>query len=339
MTAVIEYNKSLQAYNTFGIDARAEVFVEVHTETELREALRLDIRPRYILGGGSNLLLRKGLKGLVIKNSIGGRRLEREFPHSVYIASGAGENWHQLVGWCIEQGYGGIENLSLIPGTVGAAPIQNIGAYGVELREVFHRLEALHLDTGQKRIFRAKDCQFGYRDSIFKRALKGQYCITKVVLKLSKPHRHRLRLSYGAIRQTLDAQQVHPPTIQTISQAVIAIRSSKLPDPAQLGNSGSFFKNPELSATHFYRLKAQFPHIVSYPLDNGGFKVPAGWLIEQCGWKGKRIGNTGAHARQALVLVNYGGATGEEIWTLAQQIIASVKQRFGVELYPEVNVW
>ena len=283
----LEYNKSLQAFNTFGIDVKAEAFVEVRSEAELLEALQLDIYPRCILGGGSNLLLRGDIKGLVIKNSIGGRAIVRHYKHSAHIAVGGGENWHQLVLWCIDNDLGGIENLSLIPGTAGAAPIQNIGAYGVELKEVFHQLEAIHLESGEKRIFKSKDCQFGYRESIFKKILKGQYCITKVLLKLSK--RHRLRLSYGAISKTLAEQKITQATIRDVSNAVIAIRSSKLPDPAKLGNSGSFFKNPELSAIDFHRLQTQFPDVVFYPLENGGYKVPAGWLIEQCGWERKAL--------------------------------------------------
>ncbi|HFB99818.1 MAG TPA: UDP-N-acetylmuramate dehydrogenase [Phaeodactylibacter sp.] len=332
----IQKNKSLQSLNTFGIEAKAESFVEVHSVKELQGVLKENNASIFVLGGGSNLLLTKDIKGLVIHNNIKGRKIEREFKHVAYVSAGGGENWHQFVLWTIEKGLGGIENLSLIPGRVGASPIQNIGAYGVELKDVFHRLEAVELATGELRVFRKKDCAFGYRESIFKKKYKGKFCITKVVLKLSK--RPKINLTYGAIAQTLALQNIKNPTIKEVSNAVIQIRSSKLPDPAELGNSGSFFKNPEISKRQFRSLQKAFPHIVFYPLKNEKIKIPAGWLIEQCGWKGKRIGNTGCHAQQALVLVNYGNATGKEIQTLALKIMDSVKTKFGIELKMEVNV-
>ncbi len=332
----IQYNFSLKHLNSFGLDVKAEAFVSLRSVAQLQQLLQLPIRPLHILGGGSNILLTKDLPGLVIHNQIMGKAITRCFPHSAYIAAGAGENWHQLVLWCIGKGLGGIENLSLIPGTVGAAPIQNIGAYGVELKEVFHKLEAVELSTGKLHTFRKTDCQFGYRDSIFKR-LKDHFCITKVWLKLSL--RPKINTSYGAILDTLAEMEVGQPGIRELSDAVIRIRSAKLPDPTRLGNAGSFFKNPVLSATSFQKLVAQHPKIPHYPLPDGRVKIPAGWLIEQCGWKGRRVGQAGAHAHQALVLVNYGGASGAEIQRLAFEIIASVADRFGIHLLPEVNIW
>ena len=335
---VILKNRSLQPYNTFGLFVRAENLVRFSSEAILKEALQLPYQPIFLLGGGSNMLLTKDLKGLVLKNEISGIKVVKKTKDKVTLAIGGGENWHQLVLWCIGKGYGGIENLSLIPGTVGASPIQNIGAYGVELKDVFEKLEAIELVTGDKKIFTKEDCQFGYRDSIFKNTLKDKYCITKVYLQLSR-HSHQLNNSYGAIKTTLEEKNITAPTIKDISEAVIQIRSSKLPDPAELGNSGSFFKNPAISRVQFDTLQKKFPAIVFYDLPNGQVKIPAGWLIEQCGWKGKRVGNTGAHAKQALVLVNYGGATGKEVEDLAHQIIASVKERFGITLTSEVNVF
>ena len=332
----IEKNKSLQAFNTFGIAAQAAHFVTVNSVAELQEVLSQKIKPIFILGGGSNLLLTKDVKGLVIHNNILGKKVERDFKNSVYLSAGAGEGWHDFVLYTIEQGLGGLENLSLIPGRVGASPIQNIGAYGVELKDVFHQLEAVELSTGKIRVFKKTECAFGYRESIFKKKLKGKYCITKVVFKLSKSP--KVNVTYGAIQNVLAAQNIKKPTIKNVSDAVIEIRSSKLPDPAVLGNSGSFFKNPEISKTHFKKLQKEFPHIVFYNLENGKVKVPAGWLIEQCGWKGKKVGNTGSHAKQALVLVNYGNATGAEVQKLAEDIIQSVEDKFRIKLKAEVNV-
>lgn len=334
---IILKNYSLKAYNTFGLDTRAANLLKVQSVADLKEGLKLSYDSVFILGGGSNMLLTKDIEGLVIKNEIKGIEVIEETEDKVIISIGGGENWHQLVLWAIRNNYGAIENLSLIPGTVGAAPIQNIGAYGVELKDVFVKLEAINLSTLRKKTFSKKACQFGYRDSVFKRMLKGQYFITKVFLQLTKEH-HQLNMNYGAIKSQLVEKGIESPTIKDISDTVIAIRSSKLPDPAELGNSGSFFKNPEISRTHFEQLQQQFPDIVYYDLPNGKVKVPAGWLIEQDGWKGKKIGNTGAHAKQALVLVNYGNATGEEVQQLAFDIIASVKRKFGIELTAEVNI-
>jgi UDP-N-acetylmuramate dehydrogenase len=265
-----------------------------------------------------------------------GQELSRRFSKSVYVRAGGGENWHDFVLWTIQNGWGGLENLSLIPGTVGAAPIQNIGAYGVELRDVFHQLKALDLQTGKLKTFRHKDCQFGYRDSIFKRELRGRYFITEVTFKLSLFP--KLNISYGAIRQELAAKNITNPGIRDVSNAVIAIRSSKLPDPAKIGNSGSFFKNPEFSNRVFTKIQKLYPDMPFYPVSEERTKIPAGWLIEQCGWKGKRVGETGCHKDQALVLVNYGKASGLEVWQHAVRVMESVKERFGISLEPEVNV-
>jgi len=334
----IQHNISLQPYNTFGIDVRAVAFAKASSVDELRAIVRANNgqRPIFILGGGSNILLTQDVPLLVIKNELKGIEIIEEDARKAVIAVGSGENWHELVLWALHQNLGGIENLSLIPGTVGAAPIQNIGAYGVELQDVFVKLEALELATNKLHTFDKADCQFGYRNSIFKNKYKGKFCITRVFLELSK--QHRLNMSYGAIQQTLDERNITNPTIQEVSEAVISIRQSKLPDPAKLGNSGSFFKNPEIPRSQFEQLQKQFPTIVHYDLPNDLVKVPAGWLIEQCGWKGKRIGNTGAHKNQALVLVNYGGASGQEVWALAQRIVQSVEEKFGIRLTPEVNV-
>ncbi len=334
----IQHNVSLQPYNTFGIDVRAVAFAKASSVDELRAVLRANDgqRPTFILGGGSNILLTQDVSLLVIKNELTGIEIIEEDATKAVVAVGGGENWHGFVLWALRKNLGGIENLSLIPGTVGAAPIQNIGAYGVELQDVFVKLEAVELATGELHTFNKADCQFGYRNSIFKNEHKGKFCITKVFLELSR--QHQINTSYGAIQRTLEDRNITAPSIQDISDAVIAIRQSKLPDPAQIGNSGSFFKNPEMLRSQFERLQKQFPNIVHYDLPEDRVKVPAGWLIEQCGWKGKRIGNTGAHKNQALVLVNYGGATGQEVWNLAQEIVQSVEEKFGIRLTPEVNV-
>lgn len=333
---VVQTHYPLQTHNTFGIEAYAEHFVEVHTVAALKKALQLPIRPVMILGGGSNLLLTQNIRGLLIRNQIKGIEVVKEWKTRVWVSAGGGESWHQFVCWCIENDYGGVENLSLIPGTVGAAPIQNIGAYGVELKDVFLKLEAIHLETGRLKVFSLRACRFGYRDSIFKEALKGQYCITRVYFSLTK--KHKPYTSYGDILSQLREKGIEKPGIRDISNAVIAIRSSKLPDPAVLGNSGSFFKNPEIEESLFKQLQEKYPEMPHYDLPNGMVKIPAAWLIEQCGWKGKRVGNTGSHARQALVLVNYGGASGLEIKNLAGEIIDSVRQGFGITLSPEVNI-
>ncbi|MDX1942336.1 MAG: UDP-N-acetylmuramate dehydrogenase [Saprospiraceae bacterium] len=334
---IIEH-QPLKSLNTFGIAANAAYFVEAHSEEELRQAFQLNIQPILILGGGSNLLLTKDFDGLVIKNTISGKEIIETKQEDTLVRAGAGENWHLFVLWCLEQGLGGIENLSLIPGTIGAAPIQNIGAYGVELKDVFHHLEAMHIASGDIRTFSKEECRFGYRDSIFKQELKGQYCITQVYLRLNKSNNHDINISYGAIRDILQTMNIKYPTIHDISKAVITIRSSKLPDPVKIGNSGSFFKNPEIPLHQFEALQKQFPTIISFPGSDGNIKIPAGWLIEQCGWKGYRRGDAGCYEKQALVLVNYGNAKGLELWQLAQDIADSVEAKFGIRLHPEVNV-
>ena len=337
LPCMIQNNVSLLPYNTFGLDVNAKHFVSVSTSDQFRKAIKENIQPVLILGGGSNMLLTKDWDGIVLKNDFKGIEIvEKTIDHSI-VAVGGGEDWHKFVLWSLSQNLGGIENLSLIPGTVGASPIQNIGAYGVELKDVFVKLEALRFKTGRKNTFHKKKCKFGYRDSVFKRQLKGQFFISKVFLKLTNRN-HKIHNSYGAIKEVLAQKGIQKPTIQNISEAVIQIRSSKLPDPKELGNSGSFFKNPEIGKTQFEALKKKFPNLVFYELPNEQYKIPAGWLIDQSGWKGKRIGNTGCHAKQALVLVNYGDATGKEIWDHALRVQESVKERYGIELMPEVNV-
>ncbi len=331
-------NKSLRTFNTFGIEADAEKIIEINAVPQLRAVLKELKKPFYILGGGSNILLLNDLKGVVLKMSIPEIKIERKFKHAVYLSAGGGVNWHQLVLFSVENDLGGLENLSLIPGTVGASPMQNIGAYGVEIKDVFHKLEAVEIATGKVKVFRKKALAFGYRNSVFKNKLKGKYIITKVWFKLSKPP-HRLRLSYGAIKNVLAAADIDQPTIQDISNAVIKIRSEKLPDPKEIGNAGSFFKNPVIDAKSFTELQTKYSDIPHYPQLDGTEKLPAAWLIERCGWKGKRIGETGTHVRQALVLVNYGKAKGAEIHALALKIQESVRQKFKISLEMEVNIW
>jgi UDP-N-acetylmuramate dehydrogenase len=289
-----------------------------------------------ILGGGSNILLTKNFDGLVLKNEILGIEKLKEDEEHVYVKAGAGVNWHQLVVHCINNNWAGMENLSLIPGNTGASPMQNIGAYGVEIKDFFYDLEAFHLEEKKIVVFNLQDCEFGYRESVFKRKFKNQFVIISVTYRLSK--QPVFNTSYGAIEQELETMGVKELSIQAISQAVINIRSSKLPDPAVIGNAGSFFKNPEIASNEFAILKDNFPTIVGYKLPNGNVKLAAGWLIEQCGWKGYRNGDAGCHAKQALVLVNYGNATGAEIYALSTSIINSVEEKFGVGLEREVNI-
>lgn len=337
----IQSHVSLKPYNTFGIDANARYWVEVNSEEDLQTVLQLNDfinQPKLILGGGSNVLLCHDFDGLVVKISIQGINVIREDDNHVYITAGAGVNWHELVLFCVGRGYAGMENLSLIPGTVGAAPMQNIGAYGVELEQVFESLTAVHILTSEKKTFMHADCAFGYRESVFKRELKGQYIITGVTFQLNK--RPTFHTRYGAIQETLTEMGVTDETlsIKAISDAVIRIRRSKLPDPAQIGNAGSFFKNPEIPKDQFDSLKSIYPTLPGYPLGDDVVKVPAGWLIEQAGWKGYRFGDAGVHAKQALVLVNYDKATGDEIMALARKVQQSVLDKFGVTISPEVNV-
>ncbi len=335
----IQQNISLKPYNTFGIDVKAREFVEIRTLEELVvlcQVFNLSEREILVIGGGSNLLLTKDFEGMVIKIVMEGIEKTHEDNEHVWVKAMAGEVWHGFVLWCIQRGYAGLENLSLIPGCVGAAPMQNIGAYGVEIKDVFDSLEAVEIATGDRRRFNKQSCRFGYRESIFKQEEKGKYIIASVTFKLSKYP--VFNVSYGAIQQTLQKKGVTELSIKAISDAVIDIRSSKLPDPKVLGNSGSFFKNPEIPASQFEQLKLKYPEMVGYPTVSGNVKVAAGWLIEQCGWKGKRVGNTGSHKDQALVLVNYGDATGSEIWQLARDIQQSVFNKFEINITPEVNV-
>ena len=336
---LLESNFSLQPYNTFGIDVSAAQLLRVDSYKTIAEALQSPqvlTKPLMVLGGGSNILFTSDYPGTILKNEIMGRELLREDSEYVWVQLGAGEDWHQVVLWAIEQGWGGIENLSLIPGTVGAAPMQNIGAYGVELSEVFESLQAVHLQSGELSEFNAEQCQFGYRYSIFKGAMKGQYMILSVTLRLTK--HPKFNTSYGAVEQTLNDMGVAQLTLKDVSNAVIHIRESKLPDPQEIGNAGSFFKNPVIAEAQYQRLKQKFPDIPGYPNPPQGIKVPAGWLIEQCQWKGQRRGAVGVHQKQALVLVNHGGAKGEDIKQLAMDIKASVQREFEIELNPEVNI-
>ena len=335
----LQENVSLQAFNTFGLAVNARWFVEVHSEQELIELFRepgMLEKPRFILGGGSNILFTKDFDGLVVKINITGKNRVSEDDDNAYVRVGAGEVWHEFVLWSIEQGLSGIENLSLIPGCVGAAPMQNIGAYGVELKNVFHELEAVFPETGEIRRFSAEECRFGYRESVFKRELKNKCIITSVTLRLNKTP--QLNTSYGAIEAELQNMGVTNPSVRDISNAVISIRQSKLPNPAEIGNAGSFFKNPVIPTSQYDSLKSEYPEIVGYPNVEGHTKVAAGWLIEHAGWKGKTIDTYGVHKRQALVLVNYGGSQGQDIWNLSQQILDSVKDKYGIALEREVNI-
>lgn len=337
----IRSHASLKPYNTFGIDADARYLVEINHADDINTLLQLtDFMgvPKLILGGGSNVLLCHDFNGLVIKMNIQGIEVLRDDDTHVYLTVGAGVNWHELVLFCVQQGYAGMENLSLIPGTVGAAPMQNIGAYGVELEQVFDSLTAVHTLTGERRLFSHADCRFGYRESVFKHELKDHYIITGVTFRLDKYPTFHTR--YGAIQETLTDMGVSPDdlSIRAISEAVIRIRRSKLPDPAQIGNAGSFFKNPEIPKSQFDTLKEQFAELPGYPIGDDRVKIPAGWLIEQAGWKGYRSGDAGVHTKQALVLVNYGCATGQDILALAGQVQDSVQETFGIAVTPEVNV-
>jgi len=329
----------LQAYNTFGISVSATRFVEISSLEHLQSLYKnedFNNKQYLILGGGSNILFTKDYEGLILKNNLKGISLVNETENYVWVKVAAGELWHPFVLYCVERNWGGIENLSLIPGTVGAAPIQNIGAYGVELKETFESLEAINMHNGQTETFTNEQCNFGYRESIFKHDLKGEYFISSVTFKLNK--KPVLNATYGDIQNLLDSKQIKVPTIKDVSDAVIDIRRSKLPDPAQIGNAGSFFKNPIISKAQFESLKLNHPEIKSFPAPDAKVKIPAAWFIEKAGWKGKRIGDIGVHEKQALVLVNYGGGKGEDILKLAYEIIDSIKTEFNVTLIPEVNI-
>ncbi|MBL0308748.1 MAG: UDP-N-acetylmuramate dehydrogenase [Bacteroidetes bacterium] len=341
----IEQNKSLKSFNTFGIEASAKYFTEVGSVESFSELFHHSIfqtEKKMILGGGSNILFTGDFDGLVIHNAIMGLQVISEGETQVLVKAGAGELWHKLVLWCIQNGYAGLENLSLIPGLVGAGPMQNIGAYGVEIKDVFYELEAISMKTGELVRFSLADCQFGYRESAFKNKYKNDFFITSVTLRLAKINSPRstytFRVDYGDIKATLAEMNIQNLSLEAVSHAVCKIRNHKLPNPKELGNAGSFFKNPTISKAAFDELIAKNPLIPNYPLADGSVKIPAGWLIEQCAWKGKVVGHTGSHKMQALVLVNYGGATGAEVWQLAQDIRQSVKDKFGIEISTEVNV-
>lgn len=334
----IQKDFSLKNYNTFGISAKARFFVEVSSVDELIQVLKLKEYPnKFILGGGSNMLLTQNIDALVIHVNIKGIQVLEDDENTVLIKVMAGENWHQLVLWTLDHGYGGLENLSLIPGNTGTAPIQNIGAYGVELKDRFVSCEALHRSTQELILFSLTDCQFGYRESYFKNEGKNSFVIVSVTFKLTKKN-HEINSSYGAIEQELEKNNVKNPTIKDISSAVIAIRKSKLPDPNELGNSGSFFKNPMISKEEFEKFIEKNPEAPYYKVSESSYKIPAGWMIEQCGFKGKRFGDAGVHKNQALVLVNYGNASGAAILELATKIIENVKKKFGITIVPEVNL-
>lgn len=343
---MISENISLKPFNTFGIDVNAHYFSSFDSVEKLSQLLT-DFKhvPLLILGGGSNVLLTKHFDGLVLKNEIKGIEVVSENENELIVKSGAGESWHEFVLYCIENGYAGVENLSLIPGSVGASPMQNIGAYGVEIKQVFEKLEAFEIKTGKIHVFDKEACEFGYRESVFKRKLIGQFVITNVYFKLSKST--VLNTTYGAIETELKAQGITHPTIKNVSDAVISIRRSKLPDPKEIGNAGSFFKNPVIDKEIYLQILEKYPNAPSYPADGGKVKMPAGWLIEAAGWKGKTISKNdensdakyGVHKNQALVLVNYNGATGTEIFDLSTNILKSISNQFGISLEREVNIF
>ncbi|MCK5442017.1 MAG: UDP-N-acetylmuramate dehydrogenase [Maribacter sp.] len=334
----IKKNISLKNYNTFGIDVKAKFFCEINSINELEQALQLEDYPKkFIVSGGSNMLFTKNVDALVLYINIKGITILEESNDHVILKVMAGEIWHDMVLWTLDHDYGGLENMSLIPGNTGTAPIQNIGAYGVELKDTFVSCEAMEIGTQTLRRFTKEQCNFGYRDSYFKNKGKGKYIITSVTFKLTK-RQHQLNTSYGAIEEELSRKGITKPTIKDVSNAVVTIRRSKLPDPKVLGNSGSFFKNPVLNKTEFGSFIVSHPKAKFYKISDDLYKIPAGWLIEQCGYKGKRFGNTGVHKDQALVLVNYGNATGKDIMGLANTIMESVYETYKIRIIPEVNI-
>jgi UDP-N-acetylmuramate dehydrogenase len=334
----MQSNFSLKSFNTFGIEAKAKNFVAVHSLDELKTVLTEHAaEPKFILGGGSNMLLTQDIEALVIHIDLKGKRILKEDDDFVWVESMAGENWHEFVLWTIDQNFGGLENMSLIPGNVGTTPVQNIGAYGTEIKDTFVSCDAMKIDDQTMRTFSKEDCRFGYRESIFKQEAKNQYIITSVVFKLTKRN-HNINTSYGDITKELAEKNVTVPTLKDVSNAVIAIRQSKLPDPKVLGNSGSFFKNPVISRSHFEKVQAQFPEIKFFEVSPTEVKVPAGWLIEQAGYKGFRKGDAGVHKNQALVLVNYGSATGQDILALSREVQQAVFDKYSIAIEAEVNV-
>ncbi|MDT7833164.1 UDP-N-acetylmuramate dehydrogenase [Flavobacteriaceae bacterium S356] len=333
---IIQENISLQKYNTFGIEVFAKRFVSVTSFYELQQLIQTE-KDFFLISGGSNMLLTADIHKLVVHIDIKGISIDRETEDSVHLTVNAGEDWHEFVLWCIDQNYGGLENLSLIPGNVGTCPIQNIGAYGVEVKNTITKVETLEIASGKRISFSNSACKFQYRDSIFKNEAKGHYILTSVSFKLTKKG-YQINTSYGAIETYLEEHGISNPSIKDVSDAVIFIRKSKLPDPKEIGNSGSFFKNPVISKIEFEELQTKHPTIPSYPVSESEVKVPAGWLIEQAGFKGQRYGDAGVHSKQALVLINYGNASGKEIYELAQKIQTSIKTLFNISLDIEVNV-
>lgn len=334
----IQHNFSLKNYNTFGIEAKAKQFVAVHSTEELKQVLETHKgEAKFILGGGSNMLLTQDINALVIHVDLKGIKIIKEDNDHVWVESSAGEVWHEFVLWTIDQNFGGLENMSLIPGNVGTTPIQNIGAYGTEIKDTFVSCNAMNIATQEMKTFEKAECKFGYRESIFKQEAKDQYVITSVVFQLTKRN-HKINTAYGDITKELEKNNIVTPTLKEVSNAVIAIRQSKLPDPKELGNSGSFFKNPIIPKALYEKAHAQFPEMPHYVVSETEVKVPAGWLIEQAGFKGKRFGDAGIHKNQALVLVNYGSATGQEILAVSRDIQATVLEKYGIAIEAEVNV-
>ena len=335
-----EKNISLKDKNTFGVYANASYYADVHSVEKLKRCLSDPIFKNHkslILGQGSNILLTKDIKGVVLRICLKGKHILFENEEKIHIKASAGENWHQFVLFCVSNNYGGLENLSLIPGNVGAAPIQNIGAYGVEIKDSFISLQAIDIKSGEERTFTKEECQFEYRESIFKNKYKDRFIIVSATFELTKKN-HNSKVSYGEIRDKLAKLNIQKPTIKDISEAVIQIRKSKLPDPLKIGNAGSFFKNPVVSRLQFEELRMKFPHIEFYPLSDNKIKIPAGWMIEKAGWKGKRFGDVGVHKKQALVLVNFGNGSGSDIWDLSEKLISDIQDKFGICLVREITV-
>ena len=332
-------NYPLLKLNTFGVDVKAKYFTSINTINELIELTKTNVfkdLELLILGGGSNILFTKDFDGLVILNNIKGKEIIDQNQQSIFLKIGAGENWHELVMYCVDNGWGGIENLSLIPGNTGTAPMQNIGAYGVEIKETFVELEALEISSGKIVKFNNSDCEFGYRESVFKNKMKNQYIILNITLELKK--NPVLNINYGDVKAILESQNINNPSIKEVSNTIISIRQSKLPDPKIIGNSGSFFKNPIVSLNQLEFIKKKYPNVVNYKINENEFKIAAGWMIERAGWKGKKFNNYGVHEKQALVLVNYGLANGMEIFNLSEEIILDIKDKFGITLEREVNI-
>lgn len=335
----ITENVSLKPLNTFGLEVNARWFTAINNLHDLQELIQHPIyqkAEKLIIGGGSNVLFRSDFDGIVIRNQLKGKEVIVETEEEVLVKAAGGEVWHELVMWCIQKGYGGLENLSLIPGCVGASPMQNIGAYGTELKDVFESLEAMNLNDGTVRRFDKQECKFGYRESVFKHELKNQYMIISVTYKLNK--KAVINTSYGAINDELRLMGIEHPGMKEVSDAIIRIRKSKLPDPCVTGNAGSFFKNPEVKGSAYEQLKKANPDLVAYELPNGNYKLAAGWLIEKSGLKGYKMGNAAVHDKQALVLINTGDATGEEIYSLSEYVLKTVFAKFGVKLEREVNI-